>query len=329
MRPSAIAPVALLALSCSATAPPPRPIHPGAPVDAGAPDAATPAVAPPPPDALLAVTAALSGLEPVSADAAPWVPPAALRAVLRASGELPLPGAPSREGDRVTWTLLLPSSVPPTAAASACAAVTSDPHLACASDRVEHVGRLRDRVVVAWREPSVPQVVSRYQPLRALSRLGRGVCLVSAQQTAETIDLTVRADDAPSLGETLALMTVSPGLRALITVRVEPQGDALLATLSWPSARATTTELGDDPWPPRCNGALDLAASLPAGTLPVARSFVAGARSQGAVLTAGRAAWVVTAGDRIARSTVSAVDEGGVTLQRPGAARPLRLRWRP
>ncbi|TAK25180.1 MAG: hypothetical protein EPO40_22670 [Myxococcaceae bacterium] len=329
MRPSAIAPVALLALSCSATAPPPRPIHTSASVDAGAPAAVTPAVAPPPPDALLAVTAALPGLEPVSADAAPWIASTALRAVLRASGELPLPGAPSREGDRVTWTLLLPSSVPPTAAASACAAVTSDPHLACASDRVEHVGRLRDRVVVAWREPTVPQVVSRYQPLRALSRLGRGVCLVSAQQTAETIDLTVRADDAPALGETLALMTVSPGLRALITVRVEPQGDALLATLSWPSTRASTTELGDDPWPPRCNGALDLAASLPAGTLPVARSFVAGARSQGAVLTAGRAAWVVTVGDRIARTTVSAVDEGGVTLRRPGVARPLRLRWRP
>ncbi|MBP6831774.1 MAG: hypothetical protein KA978_13390 [Deltaproteobacteria bacterium] len=329
MRPRAIAPVALLALSCSASAPPPRPLHSSASVDAGTPAAVTPAVAPPPPDALRAVTATLPGLEPVSADAAPWIPSTALRAVLRASGELPLPGAPSREGDRVTWTLLLPSSVAPTAAASACAAVTSDPHLACASDRVEHVGRLRDRVVVAWREPSVRQVVSRYQPLRALSRLGRGVCLVSAQQTAETIDLTVRADDAPALGETLALMTVSPGLRALITVRVEPQGDALLATLSWPSIRATTTDLGDDPWPPRCNGALDLASSLPTGTLPVARSFVAGTRSQGAVLTAGRTAWVATVGDRIARSTVSAVDEGGVTVRRPGVARPLRLRWRP
>lgn len=327
MRPGAIAPVALLALSCSASAPPPRPAAPSTAVDAATPAAAV--VAPPPPDALRTVTAALPGLEPVSADVAPWIPSTALRAVLRAAGELPLPGAPSREGDGVTWVLLLPSSVAPADAASACAAVTSDPHLACASDRVEHVGRLRDRVVVAWREPSAPQVVSRYQPLRALSRLGRGVCLVSAQETAETLDLTVRADDAPALGETLALMTVSPGLRALITVRVEPQGEALLATLSWPSTRATTTGLGDDPWPPRCNGALDLAASLPAGTLPVARSFVAGERSQGAVLTAGRVAWVVTVGDRIARSTVSAVDEGGVTLQRPGVARPLRLRWRP
>ena len=319
MRPRAIAPVALLALSCSASAPPPLPSVPRTPDAAGTPPAVAPVAAPvPPPDARVVVAGAFAGLQPVAAEAAPWVPPAVLGAVLRASGELPLPGAPSREGDRVTWTLLLPSSVAPTAAASACAAVTSDPHLACASDRVEHVGRLRDRVVVAWREPSVPQVVSRYQPLRALSRLGRGVCLVSAQQTAETIDLTVRADDAPALGETLALMTVSPGLRALITVRVEPQGDALLATLSWPSIRATTTDLGDDPWPPRCNGALDLASSLPTGTLPVARSFVAGARSQGAVLTAGRTAWVVTVGDRIARSTVSAVDEGGVTVRRPG-----------
>jgi hypothetical protein len=47
------------------------------------------------------------------------------------------------------------------------------------------------------------------------------------------------------------------------------------------------------------------------------------------VLTAGRAAWVVTLGDRVARATVRAVDAAGVTLQAPGLARPLRLRWRP
>ncbi|MDO9016173.1 MAG: hypothetical protein Q8S73_35755 [Deltaproteobacteria bacterium] len=330
MRPRAIVPVALLALSCSATAPPPRPSAPRTPDDAGPPAVVTPAATPtPPPDARLVVAGALAGLEPVAAEAAPWVPPAVLGAVLRASGELPLPGAPERHDDRVTWALLLPASAPATAAATACAAVTADPHLACASDRVEHVGRLRDRVVVGWREPTAPSAVSRYQPLRALARLGRGVCLVSAQQTAETLDLTVRADDAPALGETLALLTVSPGLRALITVRIEPQGEALLATLSWPSGRATTADLGDDPWPTRCNGAAEIGAALPAGTLPVARSFVAGSRAQGAVLTAGRAAWVVTVGDRVARSTVRAIDATGVTVQRPGVARPLRLRWRP
>ncbi len=275
------------------------------------------------------VTAALAGLEPVAAEAAPWVPSTVLRAVLRASGELPLPGAPDRQDDRVTWTLLLPSSAPAAAAATACTAVRSDSHLACASDRVEHVGRLRDRIVVAWREPSVPSIISRYQPLRALARLGRGVCLLSAQETAQTLDLTVRADDAPSLGETLALLTVSPGLRALITVRVEPQGEGLLATLSWPFTRATTNDLGDDAWPQRCNGALDLAGALPSGTLPVARAFVPGTRAQGAVLTAARTAWVVTVGDRIARSTVGAIDASGVTLRRPLPAPPLRLRWRP
>jgi hypothetical protein len=328
MRRRAIAPVALFALSCSASVPPhPLPLPPGA----STPDAAAPAVAPapPPPDAVATVAASLPGLEPFAADLAPWVPSTVLGAVLRATGELPLPGAPSREDDRVTWRLLLQSGASTSAAASVCAAVIADPHLACATDRVEHVGRPRDRIVVAWREPTAPLVISRYQPLRALARLARGVCLVSAQETALTLDLTVRADGASSLGETLALLTVSPGLRALMTVRVEPQGEALQATLTWPSTRAITNDLGDDPWPPRCNGALDIAASLPPGTLPVARSFVAGARSQGAVLTAGRAAWVVTVGDRIARSTVRAVDEGGVTLQRPGVSRPLRLRWRP
>lgn len=329
MRPRAIALVALLALSCSATAPPPRPSVPRTPA-AGTPAVVTQVATPaPPPDARVVVAGAFAGLRAVSADAAPWVPPAVLGAVLRASGELPLPGAPERQDDRVTWTLLLPASASATAADSACVAVTADPHVACASDRVEHVGRLRDRVVVGWREPTAPSAVSRYQPLRALSRLARRVCLVSAQQTAETLDLVVRADDAPALGETLALLTVSPGLRALITVRVEPQGEALLATLSWPSGRATTADLGDDPWPMRCNGATEIGATLPPGTLPVARSFVAGARAQGAVLTAGRAAWVVTLGDRVARATVRAVDAAGVTLQAPGVARPLRLRWRP
>lgn len=330
MRRGAIATVALLALSCRASAPPTRP---PAPTPDPIVDAATPPVAaivtPPRSDAREAVSATLAGLEPVAAEAAPWVPPSVLRAVLRASGELPLPGAPERHDDRVTWTLLLQAAASQEASAAACAAVTADPHLACANDRVEHVGRMRERIVVAWRESTTAPVISRYQPLRALARLSRGVCLVSAQQTAETLDLTVRADDAPALGETLALLTVSPGLRALITVRVEPQGDALLATLSWPSSRTTTTDLGDDPWPARCGGALDLVSTLPPGTLPVARSFVAGSRAQGAVLTAGRAAWVVTVGDRVAGSTVRAIDAAGVTLQRPGGPRPVRLRWRP
>ena len=325
MRPRAIVPVALLALSCRAAAPSPRPRPPLPPPTPIAPPAAAPSA----PDAVAVVAAALPRLAPVGADAAPWIPSRVLGAVLRASGELPLPGAPSSREDGVTWTLLLAASAPATAASAACEAVTADPQLACATDRVEHVGRLRDRVVVAWREPAAPAAVSRYQPLRALARLARRVCLVSAQETAETLDLTVRAADAAALGETLALLTVSPGLRALITVRIEPQGEALLATLSWPTGRATVDDLGDDPWPARCEGALDLAAALPAGTLPVARRFVAGTRAQGAVVTAGRVAWVVTAGDRVARATVLAIDAGGLTLGRPGAPRPVRLRWRP
>ena len=89
-------------------------------------------------------------------------------------------------------------------------------------------------------------------------------------ETAQTLDLMVRADDAPALGETLALLTVSPGLRALITVRVEPQGDGLLAMLSWPFTRATTNDLGDDPWPPRCNSAGHSLSRVSCGRSPSA-----------------------------------------------------------
>ncbi|MDB4929710.1 MAG: hypothetical protein JWM10_2194, partial [Myxococcaceae bacterium] len=136
MRARAISTVALLVLSCRASAPPTRPPPPLAAPDAGPPPVAAPVVPPPPPDAQLAVASALPGLEAVTAEAAPWVPPTVLRAVLRASGELPLPGAPTRHDDAVTWTLLLQAGAPATAAAAACAAVTSDAHLACAADRV-------------------------------------------------------------------------------------------------------------------------------------------------------------------------------------------------
>ncbi len=327
MRRRAITSVALLALSCQATSPPPAP----APPAAAPPPVVTPPVAPAPPDALVTVTEALSALTPVAALDAPWVPVAALRAVSRASGDLPLPGAPTRHDDRVTWVLLLQSSARETTATSVCAAVTADAHLACASDRVEHAGRIRSRVVVGWREEAAttPVALSRAQPLRALSRVANGVCLVSAQETERTLDLTVRADNESMLGETLALMVVSPGLRELITVRVEPQGGGLQATLSWPLARATTRDLGADVWPTRCDGALELGAALPAGTLPVARAYLPGTQARGAVMTLGRQAWLVTVGDRLARATVQAIDEGGVTLLRPGVARPTRLPWRP
>lgn len=326
MRRRAITAVALLAFSCRAAPSPPPVSLP--PPDAGPPDAGPPP-APPPPPAPVAVAAALEGLEPVADAEAPWVPVAVLRAMLRASGDLPLPGAPERGDDRVTWSLLLQAGAPAEAGATACATIAADPHVACASDRVEHVGRVRTRVVAGWRERPSPRVISRAQPLRALARVARGVCLVSAQETERTVDLTVRADDARALGETLALLTVSPGLRELITVRVEPDGSALRAVLSWPSARATTREMGDDAWPERCGGAADLGAAVPRGTLPVARAFVPGARAQGAVMTLGREAWLVTAGDRLAQLMVAAIDAAGVTLRRPGVARPLRLPWRP
>lgn len=328
MRRRAITPVALLALSCQATAPPPATVS-VPPAPATTPVVEAPRPEPPPPDALVTVTAALAGLQPVADADAPWAPVTALRAVLRASGDLPLPGAPERHDDAVTWSMLLQQAAPAAAGNTTCAAVSADPHLACATDRVEHVGRIRTRVVVGWRERPATPVISRAQPLRALARVARGVCLVSAQETERTLDLTVRADDAPALGETLALLTVSPGLRELITVRVEPLGGGLQATLSWPLARATTRELGDDAWPTRCGGALDLGATLPNATLPVARTFIPGSRARGAVMTLGRVAWVVTVGDRLARATVTAIDEGGVTLQRPGVARPTRLPWRP
>ena len=321
--------IALVALLLACVRPLPTPSTPPqlAPTaDAGARDAAV--VAAPERRDAVATLAALSP-EPFDAASSPWVPALAMRAMLQTSTDLPTPGAPRSHGDRVTWELLL-GGRGLAAGDGVCAAVrTAEPRVACACDEVEHAGRRRTRVVLLWREAAGPAPISRVQPLRALARLARRVCLLSVQRTAETLDLDLRADDERALGETLALLTVSPGLHALITVRVEPAATGLRATLSGPVTRATDDGLGDDPWPQRCEGTSDVGVGALRGTLPVARSWVPGARAQGAVLTAGRLAWVVTVGDRVANAEVRRIDATGVTLRLPGVAREVRRGWTP
>ncbi|MEZ4411212.1 MAG: hypothetical protein R3A52_32735 [Polyangiales bacterium] len=266
------------------------------------------------------------------ASEAAWMPPRVLTAVIAATGVTPAPSAPDRDGDAVRWSLVTADDVPATRIDRACDAVTAlDARLACATDRVVASGSERGRVVVGWRVEGDAPPVSWAQPLRALSRFGEGMCLVSAQRTLRTLDLTVRAQSPQLLSRALAVMATAPRLSDLILVRAEPEGEGLRVVLSWPLSRARDprADLGDDAWPTRCDGAATVAGDAATGTVPTALEFIAGARAQGALMSAGRAAWAVTVGDRVGGSAVSAIDASGVTVQMPRRARPVRLRYSP
>lgn len=262
--------------------------------------------------------AASSSLAELTADEASWVRPRLLGALLTATRVLPAPTPVERRDALSLWTLIADASSPADAFDHACEAVTrEEPRVACASDSVAWSGADRARVVFAWRSPaSATSAVPFTQPLRALSRLGRGLCLVHAERSLRTLDLTVRAPDHESLGRALALMTVSPSLHDMILVRADLRGGGVEAVLSWSIERATADgDLGDDAWPTRCDGHSTVGAEALSGTVPVARAWVRGRSAQGAVLRVGRREWVVTAGDHAASVDVVGVRETGVTVR--------------
>ncbi|MFO0629026.1 MAG: hypothetical protein U0325_25855 [Polyangiales bacterium] len=187
-------------------------------------------------------------------------------------------------------------------------------------------GASRARVAVGWRAEESRPPVTLAQPLRALSRLGADVCLLHAQVTLRTVDLTVRVTNAETLGRTLAVMAVSPGMGGLILVRMEPAGDGLRALLSWPTDRVVdgAADLDDDPWPRRCDGVSTVGAGMAAGTLPAMRAAVTGRAAQGAVVTLGRQAWMVTAGDVVGDAVVQRVEPARLVLTRRGREVAIR-----
>lgn len=300
-----------------------------APVDASAPprDVVPPADVPPPRPAHERVAEALTSAQVIPAEEAAWLPSRVLGAVFDTTGALPAPTPPRRSEDRVTWSLVAPPEV--RALDGACEALARfDARLACAVDTVTFAGADRPRIAVGWRaEPAAP-TVTLAQPLRALARLGRGVCLASAQRTLRTLDLTVHAAAPPSLGRTLAMMATAPGLSDVILVRTEPRGTGIEAVLSWPIERVRDlpATMGDDPWPARCDGASRVGEGAPAGTLPTLRALIDGISARGAVLASGRQEWLVTAGDHVAGAAVARVEADRVELTLPGRARPAVLR---
>ncbi|MEZ4393946.1 MAG: hypothetical protein R3A48_22975 [Polyangiales bacterium] len=314
---------ACLALLGCAAHRPPTPVTPAPAPEAPAPTPA--AVAPPPRPAHLRVLDALADAPELDADDAAWLPARILGALVDATGALPSPTPPRRSEGRVTWSLLAQPEAGDLS--GACAAITRfDPRVACATDTVQWAGSERPRVALGWRAAEARVVVGLAQPLRALSRLAPGACLVSAQNTLRTLDILIRTESHPALGRTLAALAAAPGLSDLMLVRAEPAGAQVQALLSWPTERARgPAELGEVPWPSRCDGASRVGGDAASATLPAVRGVITGTAAQGAVLSLGRQSWLVTAGDSVGDAVVQSVTSSVVTLTRRGRP-PLRLR---
>ncbi len=266
---------------------------------------------------------------PLTVDESAWVRSRLLRAVARATGTLLAPTAPEVRDGVSTWTLVADVAVEPQRLAGACdAASREERRVACVTDVVTWAGAERARVIFAWRAPVERPPLTLAQPLRALSRLGDGLCLAHAERTPRTLDLTVRARDADAVGRALAVLTVVPGLSDLILVREELHGQGVEAVLSWPLDRAQgVADLAGDTWPTRCDGHSTVGADARPGTAPVVRERVRGTASQGAIVRVGRREWLVTAGDTAAGTAVVGVREVGVMLRPARARRAVLFRF--
>lgn len=273
------------------------------------------------------VRAELPSLPALGEGDSAWMRERLLAAVISETRAMPAPTRPEvRDGANV-WTLVADADTDPARFERLCDVVRARvPGVACATDTVAWSGAERARAVFGWRGPLELARVSFAQPLLALG-VASGLCLVRAERTLRTLDVTVRVADHETLGRALALMTVTPSMSDLILVRAEPAGGALEAVLSWPLARAAgEADLGDRPWPTRCDGRSTVGAEAIAGTAPVARERVRG-RTLGAVVRVGRREWIVTAGDAAASVDVIAVREAGVTVRMRGRATTATLRF--
>lgn len=332
---------ALSLLGCSAShlsptsRPAPSPLHtqhssPSRPVT-------TP---PPSPTALGTVAALLPSLTVFSPSESAWLPPRILSTVISSTHLLPVPSAPRPHSDGFIWSLITAdpytsdntSSQTTNPLSAACSALaTLDSRLSCATDTVTLAGTHHARIAIAWRTTGPPPEVSWIQPLRALALYGTDLCLVSAQRTVNTLDLTVLAPSASVLGRSLAVITAAPRLSDLIVVRVEPVTNGLRALLSWPTARAHAphADLHSDPWPTRCNNSVTVAQDTPVGGHPTAIEPIDGSTARGAVVSLNRTSWVVTSSDTFGEYTVVSTDSRSVTLRSHRRRLPLRLPFTP
>jgi hypothetical protein len=299
----------------------------------------TPALAPTEPAASDRVRALLDGTPVVPVDEAAWFPFRVLQIAARVSGELPAPTAPQVVGDTVVWSLVAPVGADRDAGprAAVCSEVSRlESRIVCAVDRVTVGAAERARMAFGWRRASGETTADLATPLRALSRLDTGMCLVSAERTLRTLEIRVRAPSVQALGTSLALIAAAPRLSDLILLGREAGGGAGgggVYHLSWPTDRVDrdTGTLGADPWPSRCDEHAMVGGDAPSRARAMALVSIEGERARGAVVALAQHEWLVTDDDQLGDATVASVTPRGVYLRRGVSprARPILARFAP
>lgn len=282
------------------------------------------------------VRAALRALPEVPTEEAEWLPFRVLDVVARTTGDLPQP-APLQHTDAGTvWSLVAIATPTPDPAplGGVCQQLMrADPRIACFVDVVTQGATERVRMAVGWRAGSGPVSHDLALPLRALSRLSTGACLVSAERTARTLDLRVRVPSLRALGTSLALLSVAPMLSDILMVHSQPIGStgALEAVLTWPTARVDRdrADLRADAFPPRCDGRMVLSSSAARGAPLTALFALTGSSARGALVAIERRQWLVTEGDQVGDAVVTAFSPQGVYVRRANgqAGRPRLVRF--
>jgi len=287
-------------------------------VDASVTDAASAASATR--DTLALASARASGGPVSTAEDAAWFPLKVLEVIARSAHGLPAPSAPALREDVTVWTVALPAAettLSLDARVAVCVEVQRAlPAVACETDVAELRGIERARWVFAWRSDGPPPRANLATPLRALSRLGPGVCLRSAERTLRTLELSITANDMASLGEALALLTVAPRMAELVLIRAENRGTEIRADLSWPTDRADRTagDLRSDPWPRRCGER----AEVLAGDATALRALTAlsGTPARGVIVERASRQFIVTVGDRVGDAEIESIDDARVRVRR-------------
>jgi hypothetical protein len=211
----------------------------------------------------------------------------------------------------------------------------ADPHLACAVDVLAVGPTDRIRFAFAWRRAPGPYRFDIALPLRALSRMHTGACVVSIERTAQTLELKLQVPDVAVLGRTLARLTALTPISDLILVGMQPaqlsHGQVENVTLSWPTDRVDRdhADLGTDAWPARCDEREPMSHEAAPHSPITALVAITGERSRGAIVNIAHREWLVTEGDAIADARITAVSPEGVYIARNDRprARPQLVRY--
>ena len=257
--------------------------------------------------------------EPIPAEIAVWNPFRLIGLISTTMRDFAAPTSPRFEQEIASLSLVLPPS-PIVASLAEREVVCVEAHrlderIVCVADIVELSGAERARWSFAWRVSGPNPPTDLGVAVRALSRLGDRLCVREIELTARTMELTIQTPDRARMVESLALMASAPRMSEVFVVRFEPNASGVLAVLSWPTDRADRTigTLGIDQWPARCEG--HVAVLGDDATALRATLVLTGTNAQGAILERASRRFLVTVGDRVGDSEITAISQTFVRIR--------------